>query len=76
MLIHLCVSATEFKVILDHDSSQYCVIAPPQFASPDEALNLFQNCIPFASFTQSIFDSLYYFNVIHIYIGCQCQLVL
>ena len=35
MAIHLCISAAEFKVILDHDSST--VIAPPQFASPDEA---------------------------------------
>ena len=33
MSIHLCVSAAEFKVILDRDY----VIAPPQFASPDEA---------------------------------------
>ena len=33
MSIHLCVLAAEFKVILDRD----CVIAPPQFASPDEA---------------------------------------
>ena len=41
MSIHLCVSAAEFKVILDRDSSTVsvfkCVIAPPQFASPDKA---------------------------------------
>ena len=73
MSIHLCVSAAEFKIILDRDSSKlYYVIAPPQFALPDEARWLwiyFKTVHHSQDLVSSIFDSVYYFNVIHIYVG-------
>ncbi|KAK2170077.1 hypothetical protein NP493_1164g00000 [Ridgeia piscesae] len=52
MSIHLCVSAAEFKVILDRDSSTVSVFKFRIARQGVLALNLFQNCTPFASFTQ------------------------
>ena len=58
---------------------QYCVIAPPQFASPDEVrwVWIFFKTVHHSQvLLSSTLDSVYYFNVIHIYVGCKCQLVL
>ena len=53
-------------------ATAYCVIAPPQFASPDKARWLwiyFKTVQHSQDVLSSTFDSVYYFNVIHIYVG-------
>ena len=55
MSIHLCVSAAEFKVILDRDRDRVLCYrsASVRIARRGAlALNLFQNYTPFARFTQ------------------------
>ena len=72
MSIHLYASAAESKVIILDQRQQYNIIT--QFHIVRQGvfvLNLFQYCTPFVSFTQ--FNSVYYFNIIHIDFGCQSQ---
>ena len=53
MSIHLCISAAEFKVILDRDRVLCYRSASVRIARRGAlALNLFQNYTPFARFTQ------------------------
>ena len=69
MSIHLCVSAAEFKVILDRDRVLCYRSASVRIARRGAlALNLIQNWYHSQDLLSSTFDSVYYFNVIHIYV--------
>ena len=74
MSIHLCVSAAEFKVILDRDRvlCYRSASGSGSALSPDEARWLwiyFKTVHHSQDLLSSTFDSVYYFNVIHIYVG-------
>ena len=70
MSIHLCILAAEFKVILDRDSSTVLSLSlhhQTRCVGSEFISKLYHSQV----LLSSTFDS-----VIHIYIGCQRQLVL